>query len=135
MKRNFQQSITALDGSDFRENIGANDVLAALAEAIKKLPEDQRATIGQHFKTEVDARIGKPLTLKLAAVTVLTFPFDDERALSGDEKMKRAKLAMQIYDADGEIELKSEDIALIKRLAGKYYSPLPVMRIYDMLEE
>jgi hypothetical protein len=72
-------------------------------------------------------------TLKDVAVDALLAQFQDEQNLSGEEKCKRYVLATRIYGND-EIELTVEEVALIKKLIGRGFSPLVVGQAYSMLE-
>ena len=54
--------------------------------------------------------------------------------MAGEEKLKRYKLAMLIYDNDAP-ELSIEDLAKIKELVGKAYVPLIVGQVWSMLEK
>ena len=76
---------------------------------------------------------GEPVDLKTASMTALLGQYQDERNLSGEEKFKRYELAKKIHQS-GEIELKSEEIALIKSLVAKAYAPLAVGKLWEMLE-
>lgn len=71
-------------------------------------------------------------TLGRASIAALTGVFADEE-ISGAEKFERFDLALKINRADGPLALPPEDIAKIKRLIGKAYSPLIVGRAYEIL--
>jgi len=77
-------------------------------------------------------------TLKHISVNALTDTLPSEvsgRAqVSGEEKFKKFKLASKISDADGPVDLKSEEISLLKKLIGELYAPVIVGRAWDMLE-
>lgn len=72
-------------------------------------------------------------TLRLAARNALNGVYQDEQNLSGDEKYKRGEIAQSIV-ATGEVKLKVEDIALIKRLIGKAYPPPIVFQAWRELD-
>lgn len=74
------------------------------------------------------------LTLRDACVRALCLPYDDERSLSPEDKFKRGQLASQIYKSDSPLDLKTEDIALIKRLIGKAYTPIIVFHSWPLLD-
>jgi len=83
---------------------------------------------------------GKPIkfndrdaTLGLVAVEALCAVYQDEKDLTGEEKVKRATLAEVAYQGNG-VDVSVEDIALIKRLIGKAYGPLVVKKAYDIIE-
>ncbi len=74
------------------------------------------------------------LTLGAVATNALLMPYEDERNLSGDDKVKRFKLAQRIHDAQGEVDISSEEITLLKSLIAKAYTPLVVGRAFAILE-
>jgi hypothetical protein len=74
------------------------------------------------------------MTAAMACGDALNTLFEDERTLPGIEKHKRGKLAQRVYDAKGEIDLSTEDIAEIKKCLGKKYNPLIVCQVFDILE-
>lgn len=95
----------------------------------------------RNFATTIKNLDGKPLkegdkevTIGSLAVNALLTPYDDERNLSGEDKVKRFKLAQRIHGATGEIEIQSEEISLLKSLIAKAYTPLIVGQAYVMLE-
>jgi len=61
-------------------------------------------------------------------------PSDRSLGLSGEDKFKRWELATQISKAEESIEIKAEDIVLIKRLIGKFFGPVIVGPVWNMLE-
>lgn len=75
------------------------------------------------------------LTVRTVALNSLLAPYQDEASLAAEEKVKRAELAQRISRGDTK-DLKSEDIALIKKLVNKFYqSPLVVKQAFDALEK
>jgi hypothetical protein len=74
---------------------------------------------------------GRPITLAVIAYSALLRA--DEKA-ADTEKMTRCKLAFQIAQATGPVDLSLEDAALIKRLIGQNPSPLVVGQAFEMLE-
>jgi len=86
---------------------------------------------------EIDPETGrssdKDLQLKTAIVNSLTAIYQDEKP-EGLESFRRGQLASIIFKAEGEIELTTEDIALIKKLLGKYYGPAIVFSAYSLIE-
>jgi hypothetical protein len=85
---------------------------------------------------------GKERTsLKDVCVDALLAQFRDEvgaagnpgTGISGEEKCNRYVLATRIY-GDDEVDLKVEEIALLKKLVGKGFGPLIVGQAWDMLE-
>ena len=54
---------------------------------------------------------------------------------SADEKVTKFELMLRVSAAkDGELDLESEDITLVKKLVGKMYAPLVVGQVYRILE-
>ena len=72
------------------------------------------------------------LTLKTVCINSLLGAYKDEK-IDGVGKNKRFILAMKLHDTD-EIDLKSEDIVLLKELIGNSYMPIVVGRAYALLE-
>lgn len=73
------------------------------------------------------------LTLGRAAAHALSASFEDERNLPGEQKFERGLLACKVRD-DVAAELKSEQVALIKKVIAKLYGPLVVYRAYPLLD-
>ena len=76
-----------------------------------------------------------PVLLKQIMVNSLTALGPDDKNVSGDEKYKRWKLAQKIEAADGEMDLKVEDITMIKKLIGQHYMTVAVGAAYDLIEQ
>lgn len=76
----------------------------------------------------------KPVTLKTVSQIALLAAFDDERGLSGDEKVKRFILAEKIGKKP-ICDLKAEEIAEIKKCIGKGYPPIIVGRAWSLLDK
>jgi len=75
------------------------------------------------------------MTLKVSAVTALLTPTGKEET-SGEEKATRFLLAERLTnDEDGMVDLKIEEIALLKKLIGVLYSPLIVGQAFRFLEQ
>jgi hypothetical protein len=74
------------------------------------------------------------LTLGVIAIRCLTANFpDEEKSISGEEKFKRGELALRIHK-DGKTSLTAEDVALLKKLVGKAYGPLIVVKTWALLD-
>lgn len=70
-------------------------------------------------------------TLGLIAYAALTTLTDNvDRA----ERLKRGRLAQRIETAEGVMDLKAEEVTLIKECIGKIFPPLVVVQTEDMLE-
>ena len=75
----------------------------------------------------------KEFTMKSACVNALTLSVPNER-ISGEDKVKRAILAEDIYRAENEINLNVDDLKMIKDLIGQVGSPLIVKQAWDILD-
>lgn len=75
----------------------------------------------------------KPFTLRLACTRALSAVYRDEQNVSGDEKFERGVLAMKIYNED-TVELKAEEIAMVKKLVAKMYGPIVILQVHNLLE-
>ena len=84
-------------------------------------------------KTIEECPKDKFYTLAVAARNALYAQYEDEKNLSGDEKYKRAELA-RLISAPGDVKLKPEDAALLKKLFGKAYGPLVVYQAWRILD-
>ena len=77
----------------------------------------------------------KSLSLKTVAVTALLTPDQKQDKTSGEEKAERYMLAQEISRANGTpVDVKTEDIVLLKKLIGELYLPLIVGQAYQLLE-
>ena len=66
------------------------------------------------------------------AIEALTLN-DPQDKISGEEKMKRWKLACKIHGSDqGDITI--DEAKIIKDLVGKYYGPIVVGQVWEALE-
>ena len=73
-------------------------------------------------------------TLRRACVNALVSETQESQKDSGEDKVKRWKLANRIADAVEEIEVTAEEIALIKKKLNDVYATLIVGQAYGMLE-
>lgn len=76
---------------------------------------------------------GEVFTLGKAATTALFGSYQDEPNLAGEEKFKRATLAMRLKDAK-DYTPTAEDIATIKKLVAKAFAPIVVMRVWRAVD-
>ena len=83
---------------------------------------------------EVIKNENKELTLRDVCASGLLADLEEEKNLSGDEKLNRYILADRIYKSTEPIELKAEEIAKIKTLVGKSHITLVVGQVYQLLE-
>lgn len=73
------------------------------------------------------------LTFRTVCVNALCLTSAEEK-VDGVEKFARYKLAEKISEND-EIKLSADDIVLLKKVVGTFYSPLIVGQIYKILGE
>lgn len=73
------------------------------------------------------------LTLGVVCTTALLSAHEADQAVGGNEKVRRFKLAMAA-DQQQEVDMKAEDVALIKSLVARHYAPLVVGRAFDLLD-
>jgi len=76
---------------------------------------------------------GDDIILKDVAVNALLAPPVDNKPVQGKEKLKNYLLAQKV-NAGGEIELKVEEISLIKEKIGVGYATLIVGSAYKILD-
>lgn len=76
----------------------------------------------------------RSVTLRRVACSALNANYEDERNLDGEEKSLRGALAERIALSNGSLDLSIEEIAKIKKLIGKGFSPLIVNQSYKVLE-
>lgn len=76
-----------------------------------------------------DATSKKDITLSFICVEAL---LATEKDVTGDEKMKRYKLAIDIFEGKKE-GLSAEEIVLLKELIGKYFTVLIVGQVFPIL--
>ena len=81
-----------------------------------------------------DNQTNEDLCLKDVCANALLGLFDDERKLEGKEKLRRYQLANKIYGAKEPIELKSEEITLLKTLVSKAYAALISGQVWKILD-
>lgn len=75
---------------------------------------------------------GLPFTLRKVCVAVLLNPTEDN--LKADDKIERYYLAQKIHKSDGLVDLRSEEITLLKELIAVPYPPLTVAQAYEILD-
>ncbi len=129
-KRDFSTILTTIAGQPIKAGISTE----ALGRSIGRIQKLLSPELLEESAKIIAEETGKPLTLSSIAVEALQAQFDDERQLSGDDKLKRWKLAVKVHGAAEPVELSAEDIALIKRLVGKAYSAAVVGPAFLALE-
>lgn len=75
----------------------------------------------------------KDITLKDVSTNALLGNYQDEK-IDGEEKLKRFLLATKIYESNGELELKVDEIKLTKDLIARGYSTLVTGRALEILD-
>lgn len=75
------------------------------------------------------------LTLENVAYTALILVSEQEANLPRTDRLLRGRLAQRIAASTGEVDLKSEEVTLIKECIGKSYGPWVVVQAEDMLEK
>ena len=70
-------------------------------------------------------------TAKDVAINALLIPDNDLTAI---EKFKQYQLAQKLYTSEGEGDFTTEELSLIKDTIGKFYPPLIVGLIYNIIE-
>jgi hypothetical protein len=76
---------------------------------------------------------GKDATLKDVCLFVLNALVQGEVSQDGEEKYKRFKLGLAI-DAGGEVEMKAEEIVLLKKCGAKVLTPFAYGAFADLLD-
>ncbi len=95
------------------------------------VPKQTKKKVEKDGKMVIET-VEEDLTLKSVCTDALLNQQQDDK-MSGDDKVKHFNLAEIVY-AGGEIDLKSEQIALLKELIGKRYFPLIVGPAFKVLE-
>lgn len=75
-----------------------------------------------------------PMKIKELVIQSLTILNKDDEKMTGDERYKLFDIAQRITKDASSVDLKSEEIALIKQRIGVMFQPLVVGRVYDVLE-
>ena len=73
------------------------------------------------------------LTIRAVSCSALTADFQDEQDLSGEEKVRRQKLATQIYQ-ESTVTMTIEDVALVRQLINKGYGTAIVGSAWPLLD-
>jgi hypothetical protein len=75
----------------------------------------------------------KPISIKTVIVNALLMRKPGEE-LSGEEQIRRYKLAKRINNATGPTDVDAAEITLIKRQVALHYTPMAVGFIDEILE-
>jgi hypothetical protein len=73
-------------------------------------------------------------TLKSAAIQALNVLHQDEQSLPAEKKFERYRIAMKIATGD-PVELNVDELALVKQLIGRVFTPIVVGRAWEILEK
>lgn len=105
----------------------------SLDHIFKTLEGDDFITPKRVTKDGEVTTVEESFTFKAACInSLMNVPAQEK--LSGEEKVRRATLAEDIFRADGEIDLQIDDIKLLKDLIGEMGSPLIVKQAWDILD-
>lgn len=77
---------------------------------------------------------GKPVTVGLVIFRSLLGAYQDEQNLSGEEKFTRGELAMRVKAAEDVMNLKAEDVVLVKKLVAKMFTTFVVWQMWKILD-
>ena len=75
----------------------------------------------------------KPLTLGAVAANALLAQTEEDKSMTGEEKVRRYSLAMKVV-TNAEAALKAEEVAEIKKVVAKAYGPLVVGQAWKLLD-
>ena len=128
MKIDLNYKFQTMAGKDMKE--GASDLTMDQLLSIKTWEEFEDLKSG--------LKKGKVFTLRSACVNVLLMtemgPNGRPMELKGEEKVERFQLATSIHKSNGQVDLKSEEISLLKKLIGRAYGPLTVGQAWKVLD-
>jgi len=83
--------------------------------------------------TELRGPDGDKLTLsEICSKALINANFEN---IDADTKQKRGNLALKIYNTEEPIQLKVEEISLIKETVAQIWSPLVIARAFPLLDE
>lgn len=97
------------------------------------LTEDGKPMCMEQIKETETCPADKSATLGRIARFALNFTYPDEK-IEGEEKFKRWEISQALTGA-GDVKIKIEDRALLKKLIGKLYPPNVVGPTWSMLEK
>ena len=81
---------------------------------------------------EMQSANGNVATAKIVIVDAL---IAQDIGLSATDKVKHFNLAEHIVQSNDPVELKIEELQLIKDAVGKHFNPLVVGKVYRILED
>ena len=74
-------------------------------------------------------------TVRASLCNALLAVYADEERVSGEEKLKRWKFAQKLYTAKDTVEIKAEEIVLLKTLVAKAYTPMVSGQLWELLDK
>lgn len=80
---------------------------------------------------ELKGEKGVPLTVKLICINSLIIPQQGE---TDKDKWERYELYKKLKSADRDVDLKTEELSLLKRCVGKTQPTLVMGQIWDEIE-
>lgn len=125
----FTQPILSLEGEPLIDK--TTSWQKQLAQAIRSLQNGNAETALEVLRgVQTDE---EPLTLaKICARALLNA--ESSRDLPAEQKVVRGQLALKVFDADGPIQLKAEQIVMIKEALAEIYPPLYLARAWPLLD-
>lgn len=128
MKINFDEVLKNAEGEDdLKLGITADELLRKIAITLTEKGSITKEGLEEFLKEQ------KPFQLKTVAINALMSTFEDEKNLSGEDKLSRYVLSCKIRSG-GECDLTVDEISIIKKLIGKAYGTLIVGQTWPMLE-
>lgn len=89
------------------------------------------------LKKDEEGNVEEEMTLGSMAISALNTLTEKDKNLAADKKVSRASLSLQIHDAmksDGMVDVKMEDVVEMKELMNEIYTPLPLMRAFEIFD-
>lgn len=82
---------------------------------------------------DIDLNGVPPLTLRKVIARALVNA-GQRKEVPTEKKLNRGTLALKVFDHEGPMTLKAEDVSTIKECVGEVYGPLVVARTFPMLD-
>ncbi len=90
-------------------------------------------TLTGSVMVDSDSKTGVPVTLGSVAVNALLGTIDEDRTITGTEKLRRYEIAKKV-SGQSSVMLTVEELATIKERIGKVYGPLIVGAAWHALD-
>ncbi len=91
------------------------------------------STVLRALGRDVMGQNNDPMTLAEASISALMADYGDEKGISGEVKFKRYQLAARVQPG-GLVDVSAEEVATLKQLIGKAFTPVVVGPAYEALE-